>query len=257
MNQFDKFSKKELEYAVNTYKNWSEVLRCLGSINSHHKSCKTLKNKLDELNIYYGHLDDINVYRSKHLNKIDDSQVFTLNSDVSSATVRRHFKKIESIPYECSICGLGPLWNGLPLVLTMDHIDGNNRNNELSNLRWVCPNCDRQLPTYSGRNKIYLKKRSHKSRYFICPRCGRKKDYKSKYCLDCHNQLRELHIQTTGEVRPSREILKDEIRTQSFISLGKKYNVSDRAVSKWCKMMNLPDKKSEIKKYSDEEWKKL
>lgn len=39
-----------------------------------------------------------------------------------------------------------------------------------------------------------------------------------------------------------------------FTTIGKKYNVSDNAVRKWCDKYNLPRKASEIKKYSDEEW---
>ena len=51
-----------------------------------------------------------------------------------------------------------------------------------------------------------------------------------------------------------REDLKKLIRSMSFTSIGKKYNVSDNAIRKWCDKYNLPRKVSEIKKYSDEEW---
>ena len=54
--------------------------------------------------------------------------------------------------YKCSICGQEPFWNGKPLTLTLDHINGKNHDNELSNLRWVCPNCDRQLDTFGYKN---------------------------------------------------------------------------------------------------------
>lgn len=56
---------------------------------------------------------------------------------------------------------------------------------------------------------------------------------------------------------PTREILKQEIREQSFISLSKKYDVSDNAIRRWCKNYKLPFKKKEIKNYSDEEWSNL
>ena len=48
-----------------------------------------------------------------------------------------------------------PIWQGKPLTLILDHKNGNNRDNRLENLHWVCPNCNQQLPTtgYHGKNK--------------------------------------------------------------------------------------------------------
>lgn len=54
--------------------------------------------------------------------------------------------------YQCAICNTKE-WCGKPLVMILDHIDGNADNNNLVNLRLVCSNCDSQLPTYKGRNK--------------------------------------------------------------------------------------------------------
>lgn len=44
-------------------------------------------------------------------------------------------------------------WNNKDIVLILDHIDGNPDNNNPSNLRLVCPNCDSQLPTFKSKNK--------------------------------------------------------------------------------------------------------
>jgi hypothetical protein len=54
---------------------------------------------------------------------------------------------------KCSICLNGTMWNDLPIVFVLDHIDGNSENNWRSNLRLVCPNCDSQLDTYKSKNK--------------------------------------------------------------------------------------------------------
>ena len=51
------------------------------------------------------------------------------------------------------LCGIGPEWQGKPMPLILDHINGINNDNRLDNLRFVCSNCDSQLPTYKSRNR--------------------------------------------------------------------------------------------------------
>lgn len=58
----------------------------------------------------------------------------------------------DSRGHACSVCGTSD-WRGQPLVLILDHIDGNASDNSISNMRLVCPNCDSQLPTFKGRNR--------------------------------------------------------------------------------------------------------
>lgn len=55
----------------------------------------------------------------------------------------------------CTICGCTATYNGLPLTLEMDHIDGNPDNNLASNLRLLCPNCHTQTSTYGVKNNAY------------------------------------------------------------------------------------------------------
>jgi hypothetical protein len=79
----------------------------------------------------------------------------------SRAVVRRAYRRWrqgQNTPYWCDnvACQLHvgePHWNGRPIVLTLDHVDGNCKNNRPSNLRLLCPNCDAQLPTRGGGNK--------------------------------------------------------------------------------------------------------
>ncbi len=69
------------------------------------------------------------------------------NASIRKYLVRKHGNF-------CMICGQsGDDWNGKPITLIVDHIDGKSNNNKLDNLRIVCPNCDCQLPTYKAKNK--------------------------------------------------------------------------------------------------------
>jgi 5-methylcytosine-specific restriction endonuclease McrA len=52
---------------------------------------------------------------------------------------------------ECYECGITH-WFGEKLSLHLDHINGINDDNQLENLRMLCPNCHSQTETFSGRN---------------------------------------------------------------------------------------------------------
>lgn len=83
--------------------------------------------------------------------KFDKYNKLFLKGEINQQhTLKRHF--IELNDYKCSICGLKE-WQNKPIVLILDHINGNPYDNSPKNLRLVCPNCDSQLPTYKSKNK--------------------------------------------------------------------------------------------------------
>lgn len=89
-----------------------------------------------------------------------------------------------------------------------------------------------------------------KQKYY-CVDCGVEIKTNAERCVDCaHKAQRRCE-------RPTRDRLKTLIRENSFVFIGKKYGVSDNAVKKWCKLYNLPAKKSEIKQFSNEEWNRI
>ena len=69
----------------------------------------------------------------------------------SSSDVRQRLLREGIFAPKCANCAL-ERWQGMPISLELDHIDGDRFNNDLKNLRLLCPNCHAQTPTYRGRN---------------------------------------------------------------------------------------------------------
>lgn len=65
---------------------------------------------------------------------------------------------------KCLECGISE-WQGNPITLELDHIDGDNTNNIRSNLRILCPNCHSQTPTWKRGNKPHWKSKVLKDQW--------------------------------------------------------------------------------------------
>jgi len=76
-----------------------------------------------------------------------------LKVESGDATYHRMVRQylIERDIYECSECGIKE-WNGKSISLQLDHINGNNKDNRLENVRWLCPNCHSQTDTWGTGN---------------------------------------------------------------------------------------------------------
>lgn len=232
----DNFSKEELEEIVQQCCSYRELSRQLG-YSSIGNNEKTIKSRLDKYNISTEHFTG----KAKGATKRTEENVFCLNSTANQAVLRKWYLKGEYSPYVCSICGQPPEWQGKPLSLTLDHINGNNKDNRLENLRWVCPNCDRQLPTFAGKNQS-AKQKYNLSKENFCTRCGKAISKGAEICKDCYAKER----QTVD--RPSPEQLRAELIETNFSAVGRKYGVSDNAIRKWCKSYGMSTKASDYKK---------
>jgi hypothetical protein len=74
-------------------------------------------------------------------------------SKLSKRLVSEGLKK-----YECESCGIAE-WNGNPISLELNHIDGNSGNHSLGNLELICPNCHSQTETYRSKKITFMKKK--------------------------------------------------------------------------------------------------
>lgn len=72
---------------------------------------------------------------------------------IQSYKLKKRLLKEKVMKQICSACGR-KTWMNNPIPLELDHINGDNQNNKLNNLRLLCPNCHALTPTYRGKNKL-------------------------------------------------------------------------------------------------------
>lgn len=81
----------------------------------------------------------------------------------------------------CMVCNNSE-WLGKPIVLELEHIDGNNRNNDAANLKLLCPNCHSQTPTWRKKKTKNVHRKYTEEEYI--------KAILTSHCMnDCLNKL--------------------------------------------------------------------
>lgn len=115
---------------------------------------KTLNNFLSNLDIAYHGNQGGKGIAALNQSKYIPFNIYINRKDININTnkIRKKLLRDGLKQYICEECG-NTQWNGLPIPLEVHHKDGNRKNNELTNLQLLCPNCHALTPTYRGKNK--------------------------------------------------------------------------------------------------------
>lgn len=134
-----------------------EILKWVEESNhtiTHTEICKRLNCRVATMLTYFKRMNIS--YKgnqgTKNIQIVSDGEWFSINSTRSNMVIKKRILQYDLIPYECSHCDIKDSWNGKPINLQLDHINGNNRDNRLDNLRFLCPNCHSQTDTYCGKS---------------------------------------------------------------------------------------------------------
>lgn len=150
-----KYTDEQFTNAVRNNFSVRNVLKTLGLVPAG-GSYKTFYANIKRLNLDISHFTGQGFLKGKSHDwapKMSLEKILVKDSLYSTtSSLRERLIKENVLPNRCSICAINE-WQGKPLSLHLDHIDGVNTNNLISNLRLLCPNCHSQTSTYCGRNK--------------------------------------------------------------------------------------------------------
>lgn len=230
--------KEEFKQLVEESTSYSDLQRKIG-LEVTGGNLRTIKERIALDNLSVNHMEETRYNHDK--TKMSLEEILVKNSPYKSTkALKDRLIKEGLLENKCVKCNVGPVWQGEPLSLELDHIDGDNKNNEIENLRILCPNCHSQTETFGGKN-VKKQKKVH-----LCIECSSIVYKGSRLCVTCAN------FKMRKQERPSKEELLQLILTKSFLEIANIYNVSDNAIRNWCKDYNLPVKKEDILRLKSE-----
>jgi hypothetical protein len=204
---------------------YSEVMRKVGYKNTGNNS--VVKKRIKKLKLDVSHFKK-GRYAARQ--KIPLKDICVENGTYSTNHLKKRLFKDLKWEHKCSFCNEKEcnwmMTNEIgPIPLELDHINGNNKDHRLENLRLLCPNCHATTNTYKGRNVKQLKVENK------CVDCESKIHMQSTRCRACANK--KFPSKRKIQNRPTLIQLEEDIKTLPMTKIGKKYGVSDNCIRKW------------------------
>lgn len=235
------YTKEEFIAAWNSSRSIAECLRKIqkqGRGGNYRIANETAK----ELGLSYDHMDGQGWNKGIMIPRTARplEEILVEGSKASSSKLRVRLIREKVFIHKCYCCKLTE-WNGRPIPLELEHINGIHSDNRIENLTLLCPNCHAQTDTYRGKNqkragvgqrRAGTLKMSDEERSIAgstpatrtCS-CGSAMSNRSIRCKRCHNDSRPTKI-----IWPSDEELRNRLAKSNFTRLAKELGVSDNAI---------------------------
>lgn len=118
---------------------------------------ETIKKYIKHLNLDISHFDAKAIIVSKLTSSKGAKpleEILVKNSKCyNSHNLKKRLLKEELLKNQCSECKLEVIWQGKPISLHLEHINGEHSDNRLENLTILCPNCHSQTLTYGNKKR--------------------------------------------------------------------------------------------------------
>jgi hypothetical protein len=227
MKKLNEYSDNELQDIINLHNSMSAILRHINISETCPYNRKLLKERLKILDTskYEENKKTDNPFFNGMYHKQSDEEYFSISDKrKSGSNTKTRLIKYKNFKDECSVCGLQPIWNGIPLSMHVDHINGNCFDNRLENLRLICPNCHSQTETFGSKNVIREEKITK-----YCE-CGRNISDSASKCQKCASKYERVH-----KIKwPSNEELSKFVWEKSLSKLGNELGISGNSIKKRC-----------------------